>query len=294
MSLSVIRLLRPKQWTKNLLVFAAPLFTANLSASALVPAFWAFLAMCLASSATYVFNDLRDVERDRSHPKKKLRPIAAGDVSPSLAMAIAFVCVAGAIGLSWLAHPAATSVVGAYFGLQALYNFGVKSVPIADVFTIALGFVLRAVLGAVAIQVPVSAWLFFCTGALALMLGFSKRRDEFIRLGDQRTESRESLGGYSRSILDMMVGLSAGMAMIGYGIYAIESPTAQAHPSLGVTTLFVWYGVCRYLYLVLHEGRGEEPETILLTDPHILLSVAAFIVAAAVAVLDVFPMAVGR
>lgn len=285
---SAFVLLRPKQWTKNLLVFAAALFTGTFTLEALRLSGLAFAAMCLASSATYVFNDLRDAQRDRNHPKKKLRPIASGDIAPVPAGVIGLLALAGSFALAWsLGHGVVLAIAG-YLGLQAAYNLGLKAVPITDVFIIALGFVVRAVLGALAMNVMISGWLFFCTMFLALMLGFSKRRDEFLRMGEFGSGSRSSLQHYSQPVLDLMVGLFAGASMLSYGIYSIESQTAKAHPSLILTALFVTYGICRYLYLVFHDSQGEEPETILLTDRHIIISVAGFVVAAGLAVTDTF------
>lgn len=287
---AVIRLLRPKQWTKNLLVFAAPLFTGSFGQDPILKTVIAFAVMCLASSATYVFNDLRDRERDKLHPKKSKRPIASGEISVGLALAMGIIALVGALGVAFSVNLATLWMVVVYLGLQAIYNLGLKRVPIADVFLIGLGFVVRAVVGAVAIQVEISGWLLFCTAALALMLGFSKRRDEFLRMGDDAAGSRESLASYSRPILDLMVGLFACAAMLSYGIYSLLSSTARAHPALIGTTLFVWYGIARYLYLVFHEGVGEEPETILMTDLHIIFSVILFVVMAGLSVSNVLSL----
>lgn len=281
--------MRFKQWAKNLLVFAAPIFTGTTNLKVLSGVGVAFLAMCFASSAAYALNDVLDAERDRMHPKKKNRPIAAGEVLESTGVALSIVLVVIALGLALAINRATLWLVLTYLGLQVLYNFGLKRVPIADVFLIALGFVLRAVVGAVALGVGISGWLLFVTGALAVMLGFSKRRDEFLRIGENLGASRESLAGYSKPILDLLVGLFAGAAMLSYGIYSIESPTAMAHPGLMTTTLFVWYGICRYLYLVFHDGKGEEPEAILFGDVHILASVLLFLGFAILAIMDKLP-----
>lgn len=277
-------LLRPKQWTKNFLVFAAALFTGTFTLEALRLSGLAFVAMCLASSATYVFNDLRDAERDQRHPKKRHRPLASGAVTPLTAGVLGLLALAGSIAVAWVLGHGAMLAIAGYLALQLVYNLGLKSVPITDVFIIALGFVIRAVLGALAMGVMISGWLFFCTMFLALMLGFSKRRDEFMRMGEFGPGSRSSLQHYSQPVLDLMVGLFAAASMLSYGIYSIESQTAKAHPSLIITALFVTYGICRYLYLVFHDSQGEEPETILLSDPHIIISVAGFIVTAGLAV----------
>jgi 4-hydroxybenzoate polyprenyltransferase len=280
----VIRLLRPKQWTKNLLVFTALIFTAgftdwNLWRITLL----AFVVMCLVSSATYIFNDLFDAERDKRHPIKSMRPIASGQVQKGMALALAMVLLVAGLGIAALLNMASLIILIVYLALQAIYNGGLKRVPIADVFLISIGFILRAALGAAALEVRISSWLLFCTGALALLLGFAKRRNEFIMQGEDRAASRESLGGYNRQVLDAMVIMFAAGAALCYGIYAIESETARRHPALILTTVFVFYGICRYVYLVFASDEGGEPESLFLRDPHLIGSVALFIATSVVA-----------
>jgi 4-hydroxybenzoate polyprenyltransferase len=282
---AIVRLIRPRQWTKNLLVFAALLFTAGFQDPAKLQAvLLAFTAMCFVSSSIYVLNDLVDVERDRRHPKKRFRPIASGEVSPGVAKALCGLLAAIGAALTFsLGHIAAQGIVLGYVALQGLYNLWLKRQPILDVFTIALGFILRAWLGAAVLLVPISAWLLFCTGALALLLGFGKRRHEFLLQGEDRESSRESLGHYSKTALDGMVLVAAGSAAMSYGIYAIDSPTAAKHPALVFTCLFVFYGIYRYVFLLFANGEGGEPENVLLKDPHILTSVVLFVITAALA-----------
>jgi 4-hydroxybenzoate polyprenyltransferase len=283
--MALARLLRPKQWAKNLLVFAALLFTGGWDRTgALLLACGAFFAMSLLSSAVYVLNDLRDRERDRAHPVKRNRPLASGAVSPGSAATLGLVCLVGAAGLFFWLGPACLAIGLTYLVIQVLYNFGLKRVPVLDVFLLATGFVLRAALGAAAIGVTISAWLLFCTAALALLLGFGKRRHEFLLQGEARETSRESLGGYTREALDGLVLVAAAIAAICYGIYAIDSPTAVRYPALLLTAPFVLYGIARYLFLILSRTEGGEPESMLLGDPHMLLSVALFVIAAAAAV----------
>lgn len=292
MAFAIVRVLRPKQWAKNLLVFAAPMFTGSFSQSPLLTTLAAFWIFSLASSATYIFNDIYDRERDQRHPRKKNRPIAAGEISPRVAGTLGVILALGALAAAYVLEPAFAGLIGAYFALQLAYNAGIKHVPIADVFVISIGFVLRAVAGALVIHVAISAWLLFCTAALALMLGFSKRRDEFLRSESEDFAGRESIQSYSKPILDMLVGCFAAAANVSYGIYSINSATAVAHPGLIVTTLFVWYGCARYLYLVFAENKGEEPETILMKDVHIHIALLGFAVSAALAVTNQLPMSV--
>lgn len=280
-----VRLLRPKQWAKNLLIFAAILFTNGFhDRSAVLHVLAAFFAMCALSSGVYVFNDLHDVEKDRAHPQKKNRPIASGVVKPAQAIALGVLCVLIGVILVAFLGKKVIAVVLSYLILQLAYNFGGKLVPVLDVFLIGSGFVLRAVLGAAAINVKISAWLVLCTGALALMLGFAKRRHEFIVQGENRTASRASLGGYSQQSLDALVIMTSTAAALCYGLYALESPTAQKYPALFFTTIFVFYGICRYVLIVFVNDAGGEPENVLFRDRHVLLSVVLFILAALVAI----------
>ncbi len=272
-----ILLLRPKQYLKNTFVFAALVFSNSLRDMHLVGlALLAFVAMCAVSSATYIANDAIDVERDRNHPKKKTRPIAAGQVSLpvayGLALALLIVGLGIAIGLGLVSF----YILVSYLLLQVLYNWKLKMEPVADVFTIAIGFVLRAVLGAAAITVPISGWLLFCTGSIALMLGFAKRRHEFLLQGDT---ARESLAHYNKPILDAFVLMFAIGASMFYAIYSIQSSTAIKYPLLPITVPFVIYGISRYLWLTFTQNEGGEPADLILKDRHILLAIVGFILA---------------
>ena len=280
-----IKLLRPKQWTKNLLVLAAPIFAAKISDPvALKQTGIAFAAMCMMSSATYVFNDIADAKRDREHPTKCKRPIASGAVPISMAVAIGVILAITSIGLGVVLNKSSVILLISYALLQVIYNLGLKRVPIADVFVIALGFIMRAMLGATAVWVTIAGWLLFCTGALALMLGFAKRRNEYILQGDQRTSSRESLAGYSKSGLDALVIMTATGAAMCYGIYTVDSTTALRFPAIVVTSLFVFYGIARYVLLIFGKDEGGEPADLLFKDPQLLASVVLFILSAMLAV----------
>ena len=284
MPVELVKLLRPKQWTKNLLVFAALMFTGGIAdTNRLAKVLLAFLALCLASSAIYVVNDLIDVERDRKHPKKCRRPIASGAIPVSLAIALVPLLACGALAAGWVVNLTTAILIAAYLVLHSTYNLGMKHTAVADVFAISLGFVLRAIVGATAINVTISGWLLFCTGALALMLGYGKRRQEFIIQGEERGLTRESLNHYSLQALDSLVLMSATTAAIAYGIYAINSPTAQRYPALVLTALPVFYGISRYILVAFTQDEGGEPESLLFSDRHILLSVVGFIALAAVA-----------
>ena len=284
LEIAYLMLLRPKQWTKNLLVFAALLFVGGFHDSGqTLLALAAFAAMCLVSSATYIANDIRDVDRDRRHPRKRMRPIASGNVRVPAAAGVAIFCLVAGLVLGFWIGPAAIVMIVAYLVLQIAYNAFLKQIPVADVFTIAVGFVLRAVLGAVAIDVRISGWLLFCTGALALLLGFSKRRNEFLTIPEANS-TRESLAHYTRSSLDILVAIFAGASAMCYGVYCLESETAKKFPGLIITSIFVFYGIARYVLIVFSKDEGAEPETLLYRDRHLLLSVVLFVVSAVLAI----------
>lgn len=278
---AAVRLLRPKQWTKNLLVFAALIFArAYTDSGPVVRCLWAFLALCLVSSAVYVVNDALDAERDRNHPVKKNRPIASGAISASAGYALSAVCLVGGLALSWWLGKGFTAGIVTYLLLQGAYNAWFKHTPVLDVFALSLGFVLRAALGAAAISVYISGWLLFCTGALALLLGAAKRRHEFMLQGEDRGSSRAALARYNQTILDAMVVFSATLAALAYGIYAIESETARSYPALILTAPIVLYGILRYLFLVFGQDDGGEPENLVFGDTHMVVTVVLFVAVA--------------
>jgi 4-hydroxybenzoate polyprenyltransferase len=280
-----VRLLRVKQWSKNLLIFAAYIFSFTKDhAQTIVFALAAFFAMSLVSSSTYIVNDWRDVEKDRAHPKKRFRPIAAGLVSVPTALTVAVCCLLGGLGIAgWLGKDSLIIVL-VYLILQVFYNLKLKKVPVADVYIIATGFVLRAALGAAAIHVTISGWLLFCTGALALMLGFGKRRSEFVSQGEAAGASRDSLVYYNLAALDALVVMFACAAAMCYGIYSLQSATQIKFPALPITSPFVFYGITRYVLLVFIGNQGGEPEDMLFRDRHILTTIVLFLAAAAICV----------
>jgi decaprenyl-phosphate phosphoribosyltransferase len=280
-----IKLLRPKQWTKNFLVFAAFLFTGDLGSQTHVfQTLLAFATMCAASSTTYIANDIADVEKDRNHPTKRSRPIAAGQITVPAAILVACVLATFALSSAVILGPSVIALVLTYGAIQVAYNFGLKRVPVADVFAIAVGFVIRAVIGAAAIQVPISGWLLYCTAALALMLGFAKRRQEFIAQSKNLAATRESLLGYSRDALDALVIMFAGSAAVCYGVYSIQSKTAQRYQALIFTSFFVVYGIARYVLLVFSADEGGEPADVLFGDPQMIFAIVGFVVTAVIAV----------
>jgi 4-hydroxybenzoate polyprenyltransferase len=266
--------MRPRQWTKNLLVFAGIVFAAEVGDwHRWVEACVCFAAYCAASSAAYLANDVRDAELDRQHPVKRLRPIARGELSERGALSLAFVLVAGAIVLSALLGVWSLVLVLAFLGLQAAYSLGLKHVVLLDVGTIAALFVIRAAAGAVAVDVHISPGLLVCTALLALFLALSKRRAEIALVDTSATPGRPVLDGYSRDLVDWLVSVIAVATVLVYAAYTL---TAGNSRWMAVTIPFVAFGIGRYVWLVRGRGAGEEPEEVLLRDVPLLVSIVAW------------------
>jgi len=274
--------MRPAQWLKNGVVFAGLVFGGKLlEPAAVASATLAALAFCLLSSGFYLVNDVRDRDADRLHPVKRLRPVPAGELAPRTAAVLGAVFVVVAISGSALLSWRLLLVFLAYAGLMAAYNLGLKEIVILDVFTIAAGFVLRAVGGAIAVDVSISPWLLVCTILLALLIGFGKRRHELVALDNAR-EHRRNLNIYGRLMLDQSVAVTAAGTLIAYAVYTFDSDSAQYHHRMMLTIPIVAYGIFRYLFLLYLGGQGGAPETMLLTDRPLLASVAAWAVASAI------------
>ena len=269
--------LRPGQWTKNLLLFAGLIFGGRLlDHDAVAAAVVAFAVFCALSGAGYLFNDVWDRDADRRHPLKQARPIASGELSVSTATVAAAILASAGLIAAALISPALALVAAAYALLLVLYSVLFKHIVIIDVLTIAGGFVLRAIAGAVAVGVPFSAWLLVCTTLLALFLGLSKRRHELVLLGDSAVDHRRILHEYSPYLLDQMIAVVTASTLIAYTVYAISAETAVrlGTPRLGLTIPFVLYGIFRYLYLVHQKRGGGSPAAMLLTDRPLLGCVA--------------------
>lgn len=266
----ILRLLRPKQWVKNGFVLA-PLVFAGLffDLGAVRHALLAVLLFCVASSATYIVNDLHDIERDRRHPKKsKTRPLAAGDVSVPAAL----VLLAGLYTVlvwGWFVAPKVLVVIAAYLVLNLAYTFVLKHQPVVDIFTIAIGFVLRVYAGAMALEVPVSSWMFITTLCLALYLAAVKRRQELSQSG---TEGRKVLEKYSVSLVDRYAEMSATGALLFYSMFVMS-----AKPELVITVPLVLFGLFRYWFVVETLDGGESPTDALLADWQLLLTVVLWV-----------------
>jgi 4-hydroxybenzoate polyprenyltransferase len=282
LALDLLRSLRPAQWTKNLVIFAGLIFGKKLlDAAAVWDAIAAFVVFCALSGVVYLVNDLADRESDRRHPLKARRPIASGAVPLPVATGAALAIGAVALAAAYLIGPGFAVVAAAYLVLQMLYSGPLKHIIIIDVLTIAIGFVLRAAGGAVAVHVQMSHWLFVCTILLALFLALAKRRHEIVLLAGDATSHRPILGEYTAYLLDQMIGVVTASTLIAYVFYTI-SPETQAKfgtPWLGLTIPFPLYGIFRYLYLVHQREGGGSPADLLLTDRPLLTCVALWTLA---------------
>ena len=277
---AVLVSLRPRQWTKNLLLFAGIIFAAKLGdASRWAEAVAAFVAYCAASSASYLVNDVRDTPHDRLHPVKRSRPIARGELSPRAAEALSVVLLLVAFGLVIPLGVGSILFLCAFLALQAAYTLSLKHVVLLDVMTIAGLFVIRAAAGAAAVDVRISPWLLLCTALLALFLALAKRRGELVLVGAEATPGRPVLEGYSLALVDQLVTIVAASTVISYCLYTF---TARDSKAMMVTIPFVVFGVFRYLLLMHRRDLGEEPEEVLLRDTPILLCIAGWAACAAV------------
>ena len=277
--------MRPKQWTKNGLLFAALIFSSRFSSTPdLARTGLAFVVFCLLSSTGYVYNDLRDVDSDRRHPKKRLRPLAAGEVSATSAWAIMGVSTFAALALAWQLGPWFVVVALCYFLTTLSYSLVFKHHVILDVMMLAACYIWRAAAGAVAIDVKISAWLLVCTAFGALFLGFNKRRGEILLLEGKVGGTRKSLAHYSPSMLKEFQAITTSGTIISYAVYTVQSP----NPWLGLTLPYVVYGVFRYIYLIDQKGEGAAPDETLLRDRPIQVTLLMFL-ATAIAVLLLGP-----
>ncbi|MCX7569688.1 decaprenyl-phosphate phosphoribosyltransferase [Tumebacillus sp. DT12] len=260
-----VKLSRPKQWTKNLFVFGALFFSRQMfEADKVLHALLTFVAFCLISSAVYVLNDIVDVEKDRQHPKKKHRPLAAGTIKIPGAIVYGVLLLAGALLLALSIGWQVTAVLLAYFVMNILYSFWLKHVVLVDVFVIALGFVFRVTAGSYALPVDPSEWLLLCTLLLALFLGLSKRRAELLLLASGAKSHRKILDEYSDDkLIDQLISVVSAATIMAYALYTFNT---QAGTQMMYTIPFVIYAIFRYLFLVYKRERGGEPANILLGD----------------------------
>ena len=290
----VFRSMRPRQWSKNLIVYMAFVFSIDLEWQVDVPSSWApllgwttvtFILFCLISSADYLINDIADAESDRLHPEKRNRPIAAGLLSAQAATVWAVVLGAGALAVAFALTPWLSWHVGAalagYIVLMLGYTFVLKHVVLMDMMAIGAGFVLRAMTGALAIDAPVSPWLYVVTALAALFLVIHKRRAEITLLESGAGNHRPILEEYSPALLDQMASLVTASTLIAYGLYTFTAENVPENHALMLTIPFVLYGLLRYLYLVHQKKAGGSPEEILLRDWPLIIDIALWLATAA-------------
>lgn len=276
----LIRALRPLQWTKNSLVFAALLFDRRVfEFTALWHTLAAALVFCGVSSAIYLINDVRDAHHDRLHPRKQHRPIASGEVSTAQALRVAVVLLISGVGVSLAVRPAFALIILSYVALMVSYSYGLKRMVILDVFAIATGFVLRAAGGAVAISVPASPWLYVCTALGALFIGFGKRRNEIVTLESAAGQHRANLEEYSVAMLDQIITIVSAAMLIAYSLYTFDASNVPDSHAMMLTVPFVAYGLFRYLYLVYRKGEGGSPEVLLVKDPGLISCIVGWVLA---------------
>ncbi len=274
--------MRPAHWVKNLIVFAALIFAqVYMMPDKVWLAALAVAAFCLGSSSVYLVNDIFDRQSDRNHPIKSKRPLASGLLPvwaatiASIALLVLSIAIAAYINMLTLL------ALAAYLALNLAYSAVLKHVVIIDVMSIAAGFVLRAVAGGLAIEVPISAWLLVCTTLLALFLGFGKRRQELTLLTDGATDHRKSLESYSTPFLDQMISVVTASTVVAYAFYTLSPEVVGQFGTrwLSLTIPFVLYGIFRYLFLIFHKEMGGNPTKLMLTDPPLLVCVMLWLAA---------------
>jgi 4-hydroxybenzoate polyprenyltransferase len=282
---TIVRSMRAYQWTKNLVLFAGPIFTLRiLEPSIALASVAGFFSFSLAVSAVYVFNDILDIERDRLHPEKRMRPVASGVVPIPAAFALAAILLSGGLAASAALGPRFVTAAIAYVVLTVAYSFVLKRVVLLDVLAIAAGFVLRAVAGVELVRdrthlgpegIAISPWLLVCAFFLALFLAIGKRLHEFETLERDAARHRAALGAYTRPLLDQLIAVVTGATVIAYSVYTISPETIAKYNGrpLYLTIPFVLYGIFRYLYLLYAEHKGGNPSEHLLRDRATLINV---------------------
>ena len=275
-SMPYIAILRPKQWTKNLLVFAALIFSIKIVTVHMVARCIAgFGLFCLVSGCVYVLNDYIDREADRCHPEKRYRPIASGRLKPRPALVLACLLLFSSLTLAWALDSRFSLLLLGYFIINVAYSLKLKQVVIVDIMVIAFGFVLRAIGGGLVIGIDFTPWFLICTMLLALFLAISKRRHELYLFSEHKGEHRKVLEQYSPELLNQLNSIVTTAAIMSYSLFTFTSGhTIQ----LMWTIPLVMYGIFRYLYLIHMKGKGGRPEEILLEDSHILTTVLLFAV----------------
>ena len=282
---AIFESLRPKQWHKNLFIFAPLIFSQNVFEWPLLQrSLLGFLAFCLLSGAVYIFNDLHDMEEDKRHPLKARRPLASGRLKKTHAW-IAFILTgAGSLALSYALSSSFFAAALVYFVLQTAYSLGLKHIVILDLFIIAAGFLLRVVAGGLVIDVSLSPWILICIFLLALFLAMGKRRHELVLLGDEAQAHRPILKEYSPLLLDQMISVVTASTVVAYCLYTISDETVAKFGTTNLifTAPFVIYGIFRYLYLVHRKSQGGSPEALILKDKPLFIALILWITDSAI------------
>jgi 4-hydroxybenzoate polyprenyltransferase len=266
--MNLLKTMRPRQWSKNVFVFVALFFDRKVTdPESIMRTLAAFALLCLMSSAVYIMNDLTDIENDRQHPTKRLRPLPSGQLSPTVAWIASAVLASGSLIAGFLLSPALGWVLLSYLLLQIAYTYFLKNIVLMDVFIIAAGFVLRIAAGVVVIDVQrFSPWLYVFGGFLALFLALGKRRHELVLLGDEAASHRSILREYNLDLVDRLLGIVTTSAVVAYSLYTFLAEGVPANHFMMLTIPFVLYAIFRYLYLIHVRHEGGAPEDIFLRD----------------------------
>lgn len=279
-----LRLMRPIQWVKNVFVVVPLIFSKNLfNVSLFSQSFLALVSFCAAASSIYIVNDIADRKVDMVHPVKRNRPIASGEISVSAGAAMAVLLMTVSVVLLWAGKipVGAWLAIFAYVIVNLFYSFALKQVVLIDVFVIAVGFILRIVAGGYAIDVKISSWLIMTTLFIAIFLGIAKRRGEFVQMsGSSNETARRVLSDYDLSLIDQILSVSAASVIIAYALYTVSERTVHAFrtEALIYTTIFVVYGIFRYLYLIHKMGLGENPTGVILSDRPMIINIAIYVI----------------
>lgn len=268
MLIGLVKTMRPKQWFKNVFVFAPLIFDGKLfDALYLAQAAAGFVLLCLMSGTVYIVNDLADIENDRNHPKKRHRPLASRALDVRTATIAAVVIPLVTLPVGFLLDSVLGVILGGYLLVQIAYSFVLKDVVIVDVMIVASGFLLRVAAGVPLVEAErFSPWLYICMTLLALLIGFGKRRHELVLLKEQAGDHRQSLQDYNLQLLDHVISIVTASTLLAYALYTFSAPNLPANQAMMLTIPFVLYGIFRYLYLIHVRGMGGAPEEIVLSD----------------------------
>jgi 4-hydroxybenzoate polyprenyltransferase len=281
---AILKTMRPKQWTKNVVVFAALVFDGKfLEPDLFLKTAALFALFCLVSSSVYLLNDLVDIEKDRAHPTKRHRPLASGALKPTYAIITLVVLLAFSLPAAWLLDPLSGMILSGYFLMNVAYSFWLKHMVILDVFTIAAGFVLRVAAGAAVVQVErFSPWLYVCITLLALIIALGKRRAELVALQGEAGNHRAILDEYNLNFLDNLISLTTGATVVTYSLYTFSAQNLPENHLMMLTIPIVIYFLFRYLYLIHVRQLGGAPDELIFKDKPLFFSAAFWALAVVV------------